>query len=298
MNGINLEQLPEVSIYAIGPEEAEYAKSLLSPEAFRLIKNGEAFGMALEEEGQICAAICARLAPENEEVLEIISLFVAEEFRCRGLGITLVLELLDRMLEATDASLQFMTVSFLSNNKAMEDMLYKIGFEMEEEEGAISWQIPIGKIENSMLMKTAASLPENTSLYSLESLSNYQIRQLVQKLEENNVDYLSYEEIEQAHPQASLVLMDEKEEPMLCAIFSVTDDEHVTLSQFYTSYKSPSSTVKVLQAGARVLMEQFSEDAILEIPTLSTSSSKLVQRLLPVEQGIGLKRAVLDLAKV
>ena len=41
MDQINFEQLPEVSIYAIGPEEAEYVAPLLTPEAVTLIQNGQ-----------------------------------------------------------------------------------------------------------------------------------------------------------------------------------------------------------------------------------------------------------------
>ena len=78
------EQLPEVELYSIGPNEADHAAPLLTAEAVEAIKSGEAFGMALVEEGEVRAAACARLLPENEEVLELISLSVAPAFRRRA----------------------------------------------------------------------------------------------------------------------------------------------------------------------------------------------------------------------
>lgn len=298
MEQIEREQLPEVSIYAIGPEEVEYAASLLTSEAASLIRNAEAVGLALVEEGEICAAVCAGLSPRNETVLEIISLYVAKKFRRRGLGTTLVLELLERMMEATDASLQFLTASYLSNNDALSALFSELGFVIIQEESAISWQLPIGKLMDSTLMKTAATLPDNTALRSLDSLSGYDIRQLVQKLEEYQIDMLSAEQIEQAHGEASYVLMDENDEPAVCAIFTVSENCHITLSQFFTVYKNPTPSIEVLQASAKILLEQFPSDAVLEIPTLTGSSSKLVQRLLPDSQAVYLNRAVLDLTKI
>ena len=64
------EPLPEVELYSIGPDEADYAAPLLTGEAVEEIKAGMAFGMALVEEGEVRAAACARLFPENETHLE------------------------------------------------------------------------------------------------------------------------------------------------------------------------------------------------------------------------------------
>ena len=64
------EPLPEVELYSIGPDEADYAAPLLTGEAVEEIKAGMAFGMALVEEGEVRAAVCARLFPENEIHLE------------------------------------------------------------------------------------------------------------------------------------------------------------------------------------------------------------------------------------
>lgn len=297
MEQIKYEQLPEVSIYAIGPEEVEYAAPLLTPEAVISIQQGESFGLALVEEGKARAAVCAGFSPENEEILEIISLYVEKEYRRRGLGTTLVLELIDSMMEATDASIRYITASYLSDDEVMEAMFSGLGFEIFSEESAISWRLPLKNLPGSTLMQTSAALPEGISLRCLNTLSKQDIRQLVQKLEEHNMDLLTCEEMEKAYGEASFVVMDEHNEPAACVIFTAADDMHIVLSQFFTIYKNPAPSMVALQEGGKVLLERFSMEAVLEIPTLTDSSSRLVQRLLPESQSFCLKQAVLDLSK-
>lgn len=298
MDEMERNQLPEVELYAIGAKEAEYAAALLTPEAVSMIRNAEAFGMALTEEGETRAAVCARLDPENEAVLEIVSLYVAPQFRRRGLGSTLVLELLERTMEASDASLRFMTVSFRSDDEAMAGMLSMLGFEISRDETAVSWQLPVGELGESVLMEKPVAPPANTALHPLEEMSGYQIRQLVQTLKKHNIDMLSAAQIRQAHKKASYVLMDEYGNAAACAILTVSEPNRITLSQFFTVYKTAAPSMAVLQAGAKVLMEQFPSEALLEIPTLTSSTGKLVQRLLPNSRGICLNRAVLDLTRM
>lgn len=297
MDEMERNQLPEVELYAIGAEEAEYAAALLSPEAVSMIQNAEAFGMALTEEGETRAAVCARLSPENETVLEIISLYVAPQFRRRGLGTTLVLELLERTMEATDASLRFMTVTFLADDEGMNGMLSMLGFEINRDESAVSWQISVGELGDSVLMQKPVAPPPSTALLPLEELSDYQIRQLVQTLRKHDIDMLSADEIRQAHRKASYVLTDERGDPTACAIFTVSETSRITLSQFFTGYKNAAPSMAVLQAGGKVLMEHFPHEALLEIPTLTQSTGKLVQRLLPNSRAVCLNRAVLDLTR-
>lgn len=52
----------------------------------------------------------------------------------------------------------------------------------------------------------------------------------------------------------------------------------------------------VLQASAQALLTQFPGGTVLEIPTLTASSAKLVQKLVPSSQSVPLTRAVLSLA--
>lgn len=292
------EQLPEVELYSIGPREADHAAPLLTAEAVEYIKNGEAFGMALVEEGEVRAAACARLLPENEEILELISLYVAPAFRRRGLGGTLLMELLEETMNATDGGVIWVVTSFMPGTEGVEPLLTKAGFRMEKDEQAISWQLPVAGLADSLLLTRPAPVPAGCSLRTLEELSDYCLRQLVQELARNAVDDLTVPEMRQALQPASYVLLDQKDQPKACAIFSEAGEDGVYLSQFFTASGSAAYAMAVLQEGGKSLLAQLPGDTVLEIPTLTDSSARLVQKLIPSSQARYRTYAVLELAGV
>lgn len=288
------EQLPEVELYSIGPQEADYAAPLLTAEAVESIKSGQAFGMALVEEGEARAAACARLLPENEAVLELVSLYVAPAFRRRALGGTLLMELLEETMAATDGGLRWVTAAYLPGTEGVEPLLAKAGFRMEQDGQAISWQLPVADLVDSPLLKYPAPVPAGCTLHTLEELPDYCLRQLVQELAKNAVADLTVPEMRQALQAASYVLLDRTSQPKACAIFSGAGEDGVYLSQFFTASGSAAYAMAVLQAGGRALLTQL-PSAVLEIPTLTGSSARLVQKLLPASQTTHLTRAVLEL---
>ena len=292
------EQLPEVELYSIGPNEADHAAPLLTAEAVESIKSGEAFGMALVEEGEVRAAACARLLPENEEVLELISLYVAPAFRRRALGGTLLMELLEETMNATDGGLRWAVATFLPGTEGVEPLLTKAGFRMEKDEQAISWQLPVADLADSPLLTRPAPVPAGCVLHTLEELPDYCLHQLVQELAKNAVDDLTVAEMRQALQAASYVLLDRAGQPKACAIFTKAGEDGVYLSQFFTASGSAAYAMAVLQAGGQSLLTQLPGETVLEIPTLTDSSARLVQKLIPSSQAAYLIRAVLELTDI
>ena len=290
------EQLPEVELYSIGPKEADHAAPLLTAEAVEAIKNGEAFGMALVEEGEVRAAACARLLPENEEVLELISLYVAPAFRRRALGGTLLMELLEETMNATDGGLRWVVSSFMPGTEGVEPLLAKAGFRMEQDKQAVSWKLPVADLADSPLLQRPAPVPAGCSLHTLEELPDYCLRQLVQELTENGVNDLTVAEMRQAFQNSSYILLDQKNQPKACAIFSKAGEDGVYLSQFFTTAGNAAAAMAVLQAGGKSLLTQLPGETVLEIPTLTDSSARLVQKLIPSSQAAHLIRTVLELA--
>jgi GNAT superfamily N-acetyltransferase len=291
------QELPAVQLYSIGPEEADHAAPLLTTEAVEYIKAGEAFGMALVEDGEARAAACARLLPENETILELISLYVAPAFRRRNLGGTLLMELLEETMEATDGSIQWVVSTFAPALEGVEALLSKAGFQMEQVEQAATWQVSVAELMNSELLNSNVSIPAGYTLHSLEELSDYSVRQLVLTLKENWIDDLTAAEMRQALQKASYVLLDHKSQPVACAVFSAQSENSICLSQFFTAGGNAASAMAVLRAAAQALSAQFPGDTQLEIPTLTASSASLVKRLLPSSRPTPLLRAVLDLAQ-
>ena len=270
------EQLPEVELYSIGPNEADHAAPLLTGEAVESIKSGEAFGLALVEEGEVRAAACARLLPENEEVLELISLYVAPAFRRRALGGTLLMELLEETMNATDGGLRWVVSSFMPGTEGVEPLLTKAGFRMEQDRQAVSWKLPVADLADSPLLQRPAPAPAGCTLYTLEELPDYCLRQLVQELARNAVDDLTAAEMRQALQKTSYILLDQKNQPKACAVFSKAGEDGVYLSQFFTAAGNAAAAMAVLQAGGKALLEQLPGETVLEIPTLTDSSARLV----------------------
>lgn len=291
----NLEALPPIGIFSIGPQEADRVSSLLTAEAMELLLSRQAFGLAAVEEGEARGAVCVRLNPENETCLELVSLYVAPQYRRRGLGGTLLLELLDACGEEFEGSLARVETAF-SMEPGLMALLEKAGFQLEREgEDACSCTVPVSKLEGSPLMKHGTALPKDHMLLPLEKLSRVQIRQLAQTLERAGVDYIGPQRLADALPQASFVLLDAKREFTACAILTGQEEGRLCLSQFFTAGGSAAKGMAVLRAAAGALLEQ-SPGAQLEIPLLARSSAKLMEHLLgEVGEREPLVRAVLVL---
>ena len=291
------QELPEVQLYGIGPDEADHAAPLLTAEAVTYIKNNEAFGLALVEEGKARAAVCANFSPEDEAILEIISLYVAPDYRRRKLGGTLLMELLEAVLSETEGNLKGVIASFMPETEGVEALLTKAGFEIKRDEQAQTFRLPVSELADSPLLKRKKSVPEGYILRSLKGISDTTLRQLAEELKRNRVDDLSLEEMGQALPDCSYVLLNGKLEPKACAIFHAMGENGIYLSQFFVADGSTAAGMAVLQAAAKAILNRFSGETVLEIPVLTESSAALVRKLLPASQSIGLRRAVLDLTR-
>ena len=291
------QELTEVQLYGIGPDEADHAAPLLTAEAVTYIKNNEAFGLALVEEGKARAAVCANFSPEDEAILEIISLYVAPDYRRRKLGGTLLMELLEAVLSETEGNLKGVIASFMPETEGVEALLTKAGFEIKRDEQAQTFRLPVSELADSPLLKRKKSVPEGYILRSLKGISDTTLRQLAEELKRNRVDDLSLEEMGQALPDCSYVLLNGKLEPKACAIFHAMGENGIYLSQFFTADGSTAAGMAVLQAAAKALLNRFPDETVLEIPTLTESSAGLVKKLLPSSKSTGLMHAVLDLTR-
>ena len=291
------QELPEVQLYGIGPDEADHAAPLLTAEAVTYIKNNEAFGLALVEEGKARAAVCANFSPEDEAILEIISLYVAPDYRRRKLGGTLLMELLEAVLSETEGNLKGVIASFMPETEGVEALLTKAGFEIQTDEQAQTFRLPVSELADSPLLKRKKSVPKGYILRSLKGTSDTTLRQLMEELRRNHVDDLVPEEMAQALSDCSFVLLNEKLEPKACAILHAMGEQGIYLSQFFTAEGSTAAGMAVLQSAAKAVWNRFSGETVLEIPVLTESSAALVRKLLPASQSIGLRRAVLDLTR-
>ena len=126
----NYESLPELELYAIPPEQAKRLSPLLTGEAQELIARGEAFSLCAVEDGEVCAAICAVLPEEQGETLELVSLYVAPSHRRRGVGMTLLLELIEDAFNLTEGELRRVEAVFDGSGDGLRELFEAADFEL------------------------------------------------------------------------------------------------------------------------------------------------------------------------
>lgn len=289
------QEFPEVELYTVGPKDVDRVASLLTKEAVEEIKAGEAFGMVLVEEDEVRAAACARILPEDDEILELISLYVPPAFRRRALGGTLLMEVLERTMAETDAMLRLAIASFMPGTEGLEELLVKAGFVIEQDEQVLAWQISMPDLADSLLLKRTKAVSAGDSLRTLAELPDYAVRQLVQVLQQHSIADLTVAEMREALQTASYVLLDAKGEPKACAIVSAAEKNVAYLSQFFAEDGNAAASMAVLQAAGQAVLRECDPDTVLEIPTLTDSSANLVKTLVPAAQSVCLLRAYLEL---
>lgn len=270
--------LAPVQLYLIGPQEVELAAPLLTKEAAALIRSDQAFGIAIVDEGRARGALCARLSPDNDICLELLSLYVVPQYRRRQLGSTLLAELFDLCGEIFDGTVSRIEASFLPE-EGLTALLQRTGFQLEaDESGICSIFVPVSELTDSTLMKQYADYKGGGTLLPFRELSNTHIRRFFRELENAGADYMDPDQLDRVLPDASFVLMDAESHPVACAIITGEDD-HLCLSQFFAAGGNVTGAVAVLYAAARTLLEQC-PDAVLEQPLLTPASVRFTKRLL------------------
>ena len=270
-----------IEVYMILPEQAERVKPLLSREAVDLVSRGQAFSLCAVEDSEVCGAVCARFSQGREDAVEWISFYVAPSHRRRGIGGTLLLELLDELMDFTGGELCRMEVVFSETAEGIAELLQVAGFSLETEKTACAWRISVAALADAPLLQRNPSFPQG--LFSLESLDHYQKKQIYHNLKRYDADYLSMEELAHAHPKLSYVLMGTGNSLDACSILDTQEEGVYCLRQFFCTRNHTTAALPVLQASARALLAFCPGEAVLEIPTVTEAAVQLVRHLLPKE---------------
>lgn len=270
-----IEELGEVQLYFIDYRAIEKIEVLYPSAIAELIKRGDAFGMAIEEEGEIRGALGATFYPEAEH-LEILTLFVAESARRRRLGATLLLQTIESVMEETQGELRAVTISFLEQIEGMKEFLTEIGFTLESlpEEGSFFLNRTL--LEQSVLNQKKKT--NDLATVFLTELSEYEIKELYQILAEEGLAYLSLQELKEARKEYSTVWKDTSGKIRACCI--ITGKQQLVLSQFYSQKGKIKNGMAVLLSSLSALLLS-EENWILEVPCVSASSVGLLKRLFP-----------------
>lgn len=279
VNEREFDQLAPVELYAIPPQQADRFGALLTDEALAAIRREEGAALVVAEEGVAQGAVCGQLSREDDRVLELLSLYVAPDHRRRGLGSTLLLELLDFYIERTGGELRRVEIAFTGEQEELSAFLARAGFAFEDIPDTGSWLLPVSALKDTPLMTLGKARAPGYTMLPAGELPDVKLRQLAGLLERHGADYLSAEEYGKILPRLSHVLFNDRQEPVGCALFT-RREQVVCLSQFFISTTYPALAGPLLYQCGRAAQELLEGDVLLEIPTVTQSSLNLTRRLL------------------
>ena len=270
-----VEEMSEVQLHFIDESTIEQVKVLYPAAVAEAIEKGQAFGLAIEEEEEIRGALGAVLMPEDDR-LEILSLYVTEDSRRRYLGTTLLLETINSILEETEGELKLVTISFPERIPGMREFIENLGFILECYPHEGSFFLNNRLLENSVLNRKSSQ--PITGVTSWNELNDYEVKELYHQLETEGIAYLQRADLKKVRGELSFVKKDSSGKMLACCI--ITGSERPVLAQFYSAKGNTKYGVAVLTAAlGRFLMMPQEQD--LEVPCISMSSIKLLQRLVP-----------------
>ena len=271
----NVEEMGEVQLHFIDKSTIEQVKALYPTAVAEAIEKGQAFGLAIEEEEEIRGALGAALMPEDDR-LEILSLYVTEEARRRYLGGTLLFQTIDSIMEETEGELKMVTISFPERIHGMREFMEKMGFSMECFPHEGSFFLNKSLLENSVL-NNKNSQPI-TGVTSWDELNDYEVKELYRQLETEGIAYLQREDLKNVRGELSFVKKDSLGKMLACCI--ITGGERPVLSQFYSAKGNTKYGVAVLTAALGRFL-QMPKEQDLEVPCISMSAIRLLERLVP-----------------
>ena len=296
MEKSELNRLPELTVYALDPRQAERISSLLSAEALELLCRGDAAGLAVVEENEVRGAICVRFAQEQENTLELCSLYVVPQYRRRGLGGTLLAEALERSLMVTDGLISRVDCLFSSSTEGMDEFLRASGFKIGTAEHSGVWRVTLAEAESGPLSRRETQSAQEA--VSLGELSAYQIRMLMKTLRKNRADNISEEMLRTVVPEISFAIPDGRDGGGFdaCVVWTGGREQGLCLRQFFCMPQRAGTARAILQLSLRAMLERYPPETVLEIPVLTDSSEKLVRKLTGAEAPQeSLRHAVLEI---
>lgn len=275
-----MDNLPELELYRVdAPQIMKYAP-LFTQEAVAELAAGTAIGMIAVEENVACGAICMKpLEDELEGVMDLISLYVVPEYRRQGVAGTLFLEMMENVFDATDGIMHYCRYVGEKDAEGVTEFLEQAGFVFEEEELAGTFLTTVKELKNAPLNGFRANLPADYRMLSAAEFSALEKKKIFQTLSEAGVAYMTEAQLEDACQEISYAVLDAKKELTACAFFT-EDRGRLCLTQFFIKPGPAGEGIKMLQTCVQKAVEQYDEETEVEIPVLTASSLRLMEKML------------------
>lgn len=275
-----MDKLPELELYRVDVPQIAKFSPLFTQEAVAELAAGTAAAMIAVEENVACGGICMKpLEGAQEGMLELLSLYVVPEHRRRGIAGTLFLEMMENIFEATDGILHSCRYVGEKDTEGVTEFLKKAGFVFEEEEPAGNFLTKLKDLGRAPLKGFRAGLPAAYRMVSAAELSALERKRIFQTLSGAGAAFMTEAELEDACQEISYAVFDAKREMAACAFFT-EQEGRLCLSQFFIKPGPAGEGIKMLQTCVQEAEKRYGEETEVEIPILTDSSLRLMEKLL------------------
>ncbi len=200
-------------------------------------------------------------------------IFVAEEYRRRGIGEALVLDFLEEIYDSGAAALH---VNYPEKEKELHAFFLGLDFLLFRD--GTAYRLPVDKLINSKPLKKLLKTPQKHTVIPVNRLSQDELQVLQTAMIGQNLDETVLDD-QSLTPELSLASMDEKGTPAACILAQKKNHEIAVIYLVNTS-TNPMQLVDLLRAWRDVLMETVQEEDELVFVTMDNKMKLFVEKLL------------------
>ena len=262
-----------MKIYALDKTNIDDFNFLVEYSAAEAIKKDEAYGFCVKEKNAHVGALVGRFVDEKE--FEIMSLYVVPEMRRKGVGE----KLLDTLIEVFDGQEANISVTFacVSDNEiALCAFLEKMDFEEYRSLDSHLFSITVGMLANSKLTgaKTKADY------ISFKDLTKKQTSALEKVKSKGYVPRPTGGFTSEAIEGDMSIAYFEGNKPVAYVVVERANDDLLMLSSLYVDDPdNPSTLLKLLKSLAHRLIDKYTDDTVILLPTVTENSERIVASL-------------------
>lgn len=263
-----------MKILSIKPQQAEMTRSLLMPELIDAIKKDlPVTALVAVENGRAVGAIGGAA---DDEIFRILSIFVHQNYRNRGIGKALVGEI-ENIVESTGMLIRAEYTRERSDHESLKHFFSRCGYREDIR------PIPgyyIGYVSNLVDSSDRAILPELCRILPFSEVSEKALEAAEKTAREDDVDVpeegLFSEEI--LRDISHVVLYDG--EVYAFIVLEQPSEGMLTVEALYSRIKDRGTMLAMITAAAKAVKERYSPDTKIAMLILNKETDRLMQKVL------------------
>ncbi len=266
-----------MEIGIINKEALKHFGSLLLPEAVSMLEQGQPLlALGITEENTACGAAAGWL---KGDVLEVRSLYVAPDHRCRGGG-RLLLETMAKLAEKFTGSLSISYTATLPEHEALAPFLTALGF-VEHMTDETIYRISVAGIGKSPFF---CGNSQSAGVVPFEELSAAMLTEVYKREAAAGENYLETPLTDDSVDKRVSCAILEGGRIRSFAAVTATAPERVTLA--WVKSAQPQDMPVMLRGAFGKLSQLYTPDTTLTIQAVNSASARLITTLIPAAEVI------------